>query len=102
MVDRPRSVAMPGVALDQRREHDGVPARRGAGLVARRGPRRPECCGPGLPATGRWELRGAAAIVGREGDHPDAPAGHVLVEVRPSRLTLVGPARLAATETIGF
>lgn len=58
-------------------------------------------------ATGRWELRGAATIVHPGGDRPggdpvDAPAGHVLVEVRPRRLTLVGPGRLAATETIDF
>ncbi len=53
-------------------------------------------------ATGRWELRGEATIVSPGGDHPAAPAGHVLVEVRPRRLTLVGPGRMAATETIDF
>ena len=53
-------------------------------------------------ATGQWELRGAATIIRPEGSHTDAPAGHVLVEVRPRRLTLVGPGHLAAIETIDF
>ena len=53
-------------------------------------------------ATGRWELRGTATIVRPGGEPVDAPAGHVLVEVRPCRLTLMGPGHLAASETIDF
>lgn len=55
-------------------------------------------------ATGHWELRGTATVIRGTGpgETPPARRGHVVVEVRPRRLTLVGGDGLANTETIDF
>ncbi|MFN8631714.1 MAG: pyridoxamine 5'-phosphate oxidase family protein [Chloroflexota bacterium] len=56
-------------------------------------------------ATGRWELRGTATVVDPGTQPPErapAPAGLVVVEVRPRRLTLIARDGLANTETIDF